>query len=245
MCAEYQVKKEPVEIREFLKRHGESDSENVYKPRIKLFDFAPVVAGEDMRIEPMRFSLKPPAIKYATFNARLYDYDPRTDRVVSIAEKPTWRKPLRETRCLVPMTGFVEPIYTGAHAGEMVEFEDTALEMIFAAGIYEVSKDPKTGEPYKGFSIIMDQPCEYVKEVGHHRQPVFLKQGSFEEWLSADLDPDEAMKLLNLQQQPLNLKVKTDRKMAKGWEKRVAAFVEKSEKELSFEMLLRGNRKKQ
>ncbi len=244
MCAEYQVNKEPVEIREYLKRHGESDSENVYRPRIKLFGVAPIVVGEDMRVEPMRFSLKPPSIKYATFNARLYDFDQRTDRVVSIGEKPTWKKPLRETRCLVPMTGFVEPIYTGKHAGEMVEFEDKTIDMFFAAGIYEVSKDPKTGEPYRGFSIIMDQPCDFIREIGHHRQPVILKQSSFGEWLSSDLDPDEAMKILNLQQQPLDLKVKTDRKMAKGWEKRVAAFVEKSEKELSFEQLLRASSKK-
>jgi putative SOS response-associated peptidase YedK len=143
MCAEYQINKEPSEIREYLKRHGESDSENTYRPRIKLFSDAPVVIDEEMKVEMMRFS--------------------------------------------------------------------------------------------------QDQPCEFIRKIGHHRQPVILKQQSFAEWLSADLDSNEALRLLNLQQQPLDLKVKTDRKMAKGWEKRVAAFVEKSEKELIFEKIMRDD----
>ncbi|CAN5504195.1 hypothetical protein BH10BDE1_BH10BDE1_12720 [soil metagenome] len=242
MCAEYQINKQPVEIREWLKRQGESDSENVYRPRIKLFTTAPIVVGEDFRVEPMTFSLKPPAIKYATFNARLYDYDQRTDRIVAMGEKRTWKVPLAETRCLVPMTGFIEPIYTGTHAGEMVEFEDKVQDMVFAAGVYEVSVDPKTGGPYKGFSIIMDQPNDFIREVGHHRQPVFLRPAAFDEWLSSDLDVADAMTLLNSQRQPVDLKVKTDRKMAKGWEKRIATFVEKSAKELEFEALLKTKR---
>ena len=244
MCAEYQINKQPAEIREYLSRHGESDSENTYRPRIKLFGVAPIVVGEDFRIEPMQFSLKPPSVKFATFNARLYDLDKKTDLIISMAEKRTWKKPLAESRCLVPMTSFIEPIYTGEHAGEMVEFEDKVQDMIFAAGIYEVSTDIKTGKPYKGFSIVMDQPDEVVRKTGHHRTPVFLNQTSFEEWLSPDLDSDGAMRVLSGERQKLDLAVKTDRKMAKGWEKRVAAFVEKSEKEEHFETLLRTHRPK-
>lgn len=241
MCAEYQINKQPYEIREWLKRHGEAEHENTDRtpPRIKLYGKAPIVVGEDFKIEQMQFSLKPPSIKYPTFNARMYSFDEKTDRVVAMPEKKTWKRPLVESRCLVPMTGFIEPIYTGKHAGEMVEFEDKVQDMIFAAGIYEVSSDFKTGKPYKGFSIIMDQPDRVVREVGHHRTPVFLTQSSFEEWLSSDLEADGAMQLLNKCRQPLDLKVKTDRKMAKGWERRVDAFVEKSRKELEFEKLLR------
>jgi putative SOS response-associated peptidase YedK len=109
MCAEYQINKQPVEIREWLKRKGESDSDNVYRPRIKLFTVAPIVVGEEFRIEAMKFSLKPPSIKYATFNARLYDDDDdddeRSDRIVAMGEKRTWKKPLAESRCLVLKTG--------------------------------------------------------------------------------------------------------------------------------------------
>lgn len=196
MCAEYQVNKQPYEIREWLKRHGESESENNYNPRIKLFSRAPVIVGEDMELHTMRFSLKPPATKFATFNARLFDFDEKANKVTTIADKRTWKKPFAESRCLVPMTGFIEPIYTGPHAGEMVEFEDKIQDMIFAAGIYEVSKDTKTGEDYRGFSIIMDKANPFVKATGHHRTPVFLKQASFADWLSADLEPGDAIKLL-------------------------------------------------
>lgn len=239
MCAEYQINKQPSEIREYLKRHGEAEHENTYRPRIKLFGVAPVVVGENLEVKPMRFSLKPPSVKFATFNARLYDYDERANKIVALPERRTWKKPLQESRCLIPMTGFIEPIYTGEHAGEMVEFEDKIQDMVFAAGLYEVSKDIKTGEPFTGFTIIMDQPDKVVREVGHHRTPVFIKQTSFEEWLSPDLSTDDAMRLLNKERQPLDLKYKTDRKMAKGWEKRVATFLEKAEKEMHFEALFR------
>ncbi len=239
MCAEYQINKQPVEIREWLKRHGESDSSD-YRPRVKLFSHAPIVYGEEFRIESMSFSLKPPAMKFATFNARLYDFDDRTHRIVPMGEKRTWKKPLAESRCLVPMTGFVEPIYTGDHAGEMVEFEDTIQDMIFAAGVYEVSVDPKSGANYRGFSIIMDQPNDFIRSVGHHRQPVFLKDSAFEQWLSADLDSAGAMKVLATERLSLSLKVKTGRKMAKGWEKRIAAFQEKAAREAEIEALLKS-----
>lgn len=238
MCAEYQLDKNTEkEILEFLEREYRTPIEHRYASRIRLFSEAPIVHDDDFKIAPMHFSLKPPSMKYATFNARLYDYDLKTDKVVSIAEKRTWKKPLAETRCLVPMSGFVEPIYTGEHAGEMVEFKDRKLPLLFAAGIYETSMDPKTGRPYTGFSIIMDHPNDFIRKTGHHRQPVFLKRDAFGDWLSADLQTDDAIQILNTAKQPLDLTVKTDRKMAKGWEKRVAAFLEKSEKELHFEEL--------
>lgn len=239
MCAEYQVNKQPLEIREWLKRHGESDSENNYRPRIKLYTTAPVIVGEEFNIQSMRFSLKPPGTPFATFNARIFDHDERADKIVSIAEKRTWKKPFAESRCLIPMTSFIEPIYTGTHAGEMVEFEDKILDMVFAAGVYEVSKDLKTGAPYTGFSIIMDRADPFVKQTGHHRTPAFLKQSSFEEWLSPDLNPDEAINLLQREKQPLDLKVKTDRKMAKGWEKRIGKNIEDGTWEEEFESLMK------
>lgn len=222
-------------------RGGVEPNEWTYRPKIKLYSKAPVVLGEDLQLREMQFSLKPPGAKYATFNARLFDFDEKKNKVISINDKWTWKKPIQESRCLIPMTGFVEPIYTGAHAGEMVEFEDKVLDMVFAAGIYEVSKDT-SGKPYEGFSIIMDQAHPFVKETGHHRTPVFLKQTSFEQWLSSDLEADEAIQLLIKNKQELDLKVRTERKMAEGWEKRVAKNIKDAKWEEEFEALRKSKK---
>lgn len=243
MCAEYEIRKNNKEIRAALGSvsSDEQDGNDAYRPRIKLFSQAPIVTsnGDEYAIEPMRFSLKPPSMKFATFNARLFDFDEKKNKVVSLAEKRTWKKPLQYSRCLIPMTGFIEPIYTGDHAGEMVEFKDKKHEVIFAAGLCEKSKDPETGEPYAGFSIIMHTPDTTVKKVGHHRTPVFLQKSAFEDWFSLELEADEAVGLLLRKRLKLDLSVEKDRAMAKGWEKRVQSFIAKAEHEAHVEEMVR------
>lgn len=234
MCAEYHINKQPKEIRDAL-RQGREPNEWTYRPTIKLFSSAPVVVGEDFEIKPMRFSLKPPGTKYSTFNARLFDYDEKKKKVITLADKWTWKKPIAETRCLVPMTGFVEPIYTGELAGNMVEFSDKVIDLVFAAGIYEVGVDLKTGEEYTGFSLIMGEALPFVQQTGHHRSPKFLKPSAFKDWFSPDLEVEDAIQMLESETQKLKLQADVVRPMAKGWEKRIKNHVDADEWERNFE----------
>lgn len=119
---------------------------------------------------------------FATHNARLWSEDGRT----SISQKPTWRDAFAKRHCLVPMTGFIEPLYTGPLAGHMVQFFPTKEEVLAAAGLWETWTSKTTGETVDTFTILTDDPDPHIAQMGHDRTPVFLTPGDFDDWLAAD-----------------------------------------------------------
>ncbi|MBK8574197.1 MAG: SOS response-associated peptidase family protein [Elusimicrobia bacterium] len=94
---------------------------------------APVIVRQAFErvLKEMLFGLVPawsptPTVKFATHNARLMSADKKTGRELPIYEKPTWREAFRLRHCLVPMTGFIEPIYRGELAGIWWSFGPTS-----------------------------------------------------------------------------------------------------------------------
>ena len=69
-------------------------------------------------------------VKYSTHNARLVSTDEKSGKPVPIYMKPTWREAFAGRHCLVPMDLFIEPIYTGEFAGNMVKFIPKGEEVI-------------------------------------------------------------------------------------------------------------------
>lgn len=236
MCAEFTVHRTPEEIaeifeREFVNQTGEA----AFDLHVRLYDQAPLLLVKDKKplIEKMRFSLKPPGTPYPTFNARLLSWDEKKKEMIPIYAKPTWRAPLQKHRALVPLSGFIEPVYIHEHAGQMVRF--TAREPLLVPALYEESVDKKTGEIYQGFSLILTTPSEFVQKIGHHRQPVFLSPRAGLHWIQeGELSPQKAMEILIKGAVSPALTAETERAMAKGWEKRIADSKAKLAKEVDF-----------
>ena len=245
MCAEYEIRKNERSIEESLQLELEG-GDFPYRNRVKLFGAAPVLTGVDgaIQMREMQFSLKPAFCKYSTFNARLLNFDESRNTVTRIFEKPTWRQPFQKSRCLIPMDGFIEPIYHGEHAGEMVEFLDRNDGLLLAAGLWAKSTDPKEGRDYVGFSIIMHTPDAKVQKVGHHRTPLFLPRAAAENWLMGDISQEERFEYLLKQRQALDLLVRCERKMAHGWEKRIAQVESKFAAEKNSEAMIESWLKK-
>lgn len=157
------------------------DSENFEFPdypwadRILPGRVAPVVVGKEIKI--MKFALLPswskePKVKFATHNAR----------IETVLEKPTWRKPFEKNHCLVPIDSFIEPIYEGEYAGNMVKFNSS--QPVLAAGIYDQWVNKETGEVIDSFSILTKEPSPFVAKIGHDRQPIFLTDPKVQmEWI--------------------------------------------------------------
>ena len=236
MCAEFLIRASNQKIRRALgvPARGDRDESEDFEIHARLFMPLPAVAAE-FAIRMMSFSLKPPGTSYPTFNARLLSWDDRAGRIVSIGEKPTWREPLKTHRCVVPMNGFIEPVYKGDHAGEMVLFKETSDNILFCAGVYEEGVDKKTGEVYEGFALILHTPSEFVRAVGHHRQPIFLKPEAAREWIDRQpASPKAVVDFLLANRYLPELAAETSRKMARGWEKRIADSERKFENEMEF-----------
>lgn len=179
---------------------------------------APILrrGSDGVAVSAMRFALLPSwskesKVKFATHNARLE----------TIEEKPTWRTVFVKRHCLVPMTDFIEPIYDGEYAGNMVSFSEKAGALIFAAGVWDEWVNKETGEVIQSFSIITHEPPPFVAGIGHDRCPVFLGQEAAQEWLSNEGAPGGELKdfLLGSRHIP-DLQVEIHRPLKPGWEKR-------------------------
>ncbi len=169
-----------------------------------------------LELVQMKFSLLPSwskdsKVKFATHNARLE----------SIDEKPTWRSVFVKRHCLVPLTDFIEPIYEGEQAGNMVAFHAVTDPLLWAAGVWDKWVSPLTGEVIQSFAIITTDPLKYVRDVGHDRSPVFLKTKAGQDWLSSEGGKPKELKafLFDSAYEP-ELSVEVFRTMKPGWEKR-------------------------
>lgn len=226
MCAQFTLIKT---LKELTERLNLTILEEILFPnRVVPSSKAPVVTkrpeGRDLRT--MRFGLIPswskePNVKFATYNARLMSDDKKTGKQVPIYEKPTWRSAFQTRHCLVPMTTFIEPIYDGELAGNMVSFGREDQGILIAAGIWEEWANTSTGEVIPSFAILTDDPLPFVEKLGHDRSPVFLKDTIFDEWLNPRKDgPKEFIKLLRENKEVPPLVAAIDRPLAKGWERR-------------------------
>ncbi|MGZ3686896.1 MAG: SOS response-associated peptidase, partial [Bdellovibrionota bacterium] len=180
--------------------------------------------GGEREMVQMQFSLIPHwskerKQKFSTHNARLED--PENEKSKWIYEKPTWKIPFSRRHCLIPMTAFVEASYWGPLAGNMLQFASKDGEILAAAAIWNetVMSD---GEIVQSYSILTDEPLDYVYKHGHHRSPVFLSEKSFDEWLSCEeREPKDWVKFLRRNLEHPELVATVERAMKPGWEKRI------------------------
>lgn len=198
--------------------------------RVLPYQIAPVIAvnknqNSILQLSPMSFSLIPswskePKVKFATHNAR----------IETVLEKPTWKEPFLTKHCVIPLTGFFESAYEGPEAGHIIKFcpgqtdslEDSEDSLLFAAGIYDIWRDP-AGDPSKkifSFSILTTEPTTYILDHGHDRSPLFLSFENAKEWLHLQSSASGMIDFLLSRNQKPELSVSIDRALKPGWEKR-------------------------
>lgn len=226
MCSQFIVDKTGKQLARVLKASGGDDIPN--RLRVVPRRPAPVVVRQSPGrvLKEMAFGLVPswsptPTVKFATHNARLMSADKQTGRIIPIYEKPTWRDAFRLRHCLVPMTGFIEPIYEGELKGNMVAFHPNDQSVFSAAGIWEEWTSKTTGESISTFTILTDDPVPDIARMGHDRTPVFLSEGDFDQWLQAEsAPPKDWLNFLRSHHTNWRWSATVDRPLAPGWERR-------------------------
>lgn len=138
-------------------------------------DVLAVQNGGPRCLAKMRWGLIPswskdPAIGYRMINAR----------AETLAQKPSFARPLKDRRCLVVASGFYEwrvsdgkkfPVYVRLRADRPFGF----------AGLYEVWQ-PAGGDPVTTCTIITTSPNELLAPI-HNRMPVIIRREDRAEWL--------------------------------------------------------------
>jgi len=165
----------------------------------------------------MRFSLIPSWAKEA--NLRFATHNARLD---AVEEKAAWKDPFIRHHCIVPLNEFIEAIYSGDLAGNMAAFERKVFAPLYAAGIFDCWVDKASERKVFSFAMITDESCDFIRNKGHGRQPLFLPEDSCRAWLEM-----QGLPAVNLKEFLLanflvpELSVKVDRPMKPGWEKRL------------------------
>lgn len=185
MCGRYTVTKPSGFFDRF-----DLDNRVAFSPR---FNAAPSqelpVITEEHTLELMRWGLIPHWAKDAKIG-----YSMINAKAETVAEKPSYKNPLRFQRCLIPADGFYEwkqtekgkvPYYFRLKNGELFAF----------AGLYDTWKNPE-GKEIKSYTIITTTPNELVGKV-HDRMPVILRRDEEQEWLNPDrVEPEQVLPFL-------------------------------------------------
>lgn len=192
MCARYTQTKNPDQIKtRFRVDIIEGDS---YKPRYNIAPTqeAPVVFQEkDKRIlSSFRFGMIPHWAKDMTIASKLIQA--RSD---TILERPSYKQPFLQRRCLVVADGFYEWQEIEGSNSKPHHFCFKDRDLFAVAGIWSEWKDPK-GEKIRSYTIITTDADSNIKPI-HHRMPVLITEKDEEAWLDPENhNPDKLIPML-------------------------------------------------
>ena len=113
-------------------------------------------------------------------------------RVETLAEKPTFRAPLRRRRCLIPADGFYEWYQPpGAKTRSPLAFRLRSGKPFAFAGLWEVWLSPD-GSELRSCTIITTAANALIARF-HTRMPIILDPANYADWLTVDEEAPAAL----------------------------------------------------
>jgi putative SOS response-associated peptidase YedK len=177
MCGRYT---QTVDLKKLVNRFGIEQSVSDLPPRYNVApgQLAPIVLQKESRaLKLLQWGLVPSWAKDREIGHKMINA-----RSETLGEKPSFKRPLRQSRCLVLADGFYEwrqdngtksktPMWIGLATGEPFAF----------AGLWDEWRSPE-GQMLETFTIVTTAPNKLVKPI-HQRMPVILEKNSEGEWL--------------------------------------------------------------
>jgi putative SOS response-associated peptidase YedK len=190
MCGRFIIDSDPDQIRKAF------NLDQVSTPVEPSYNVAPtqtvvtVVRREGQNVlEAMRWGLIPIWAKEMSIGARMINA-----RAEGIANKPSFKRPLKSRRCLVVASGFYEWQKNGATKVPMF-IRCRSKEPFAFAGLYDTWKSP-SGDTVTSCAIITTGANELMQPI-HDRMPVILSKKAYRRWLDPlNQDLDELVALL-------------------------------------------------
>ncbi len=147
------------------------------QPRFNVGPTDKVDAVVDHQLVSMRWGLIPAwwgkplkEFKLATFNAR----------AETVAEKPMFRSAFKNSRCLIPASGYYEWQNT-PEGKQPFYFTRRDGQVMTIAGLWSGWVENATGQTLKSCTMLITAPNKFVADV-HDRMPVILEAKNFERW---------------------------------------------------------------
>ena len=147
------------------------------QPRFNICPTTTVDAVVDHQLVPMRWGLIPAwwgkplkEFKLATFNAQ----------AETVAEKPMFRSAFKNSRCLIPASGYYE-WQTTPEGKQPFYFTRRDGQVMTIAGLWSGWVENASGETVKSCTMLITAPNKFVADV-HDLMPVILEAKDFERW---------------------------------------------------------------
>ncbi len=184
MCGRFYVDKEiPIEeLKEIIAEVNRIIQSNPEYEQIKMplgeiypTNIVPVIALDKQHIAtpcPMQWG-------FAKFDGKGQIINARSE---SALEKPMFRKPMLERRCLIPATNYFEWEKQGTKKIKHT-LKDPVSQAIYMAGIYRYEQEKKLPV----FVILTRDAAPGIRYI-HDRMPVILPKEAREAWLSDSAD---------------------------------------------------------
>ncbi len=102
-------------------------------------------------------------------------------RCETLSEKPTFRKLLKNNRCLIPASGFYEWKTVEKHKEKHL-IRSASSKLMYFAGLYNNFTD-KSGIPFTSFVIITTEANSQMSQI-HTRMPVILNNIEAKSWIN-------------------------------------------------------------
>lgn len=191
MCGRYYIAtpEEEEEIRQIIKEISDKYKNNPDLAKMKTGEIFPT------DIVPIIAANSPMLMKWG-FNR----YDGKGQiinaRIESVNERPMFKKPFAESRCLIPASYFFEWEKVGT---KKKKYAIGLHEPIYMAGIYRIEE--KTSIPN---FVILTRPAASNISFIHDRMPVILPKEAHKDWLSEHINEQD---LINYSVEDLLYKV--------------------------------------
>jgi putative SOS response-associated peptidase YedK len=193
MCGRYTLALDPEQL---MERYGLSQIDIDFPPRYNVAPSQdnPILLSEtNSRVLKLaRWGLVPSWIKDKKGGYRLINA-----RAETVVEKPTFKRLLRQQRCIVPADGYFEwRKIPGLKQKTPMRFVRKDGRLFSFAGLWDWWQSPD-GEDLQAYTIITTE-ANSISEPIHNRMPAILRREDEGRWLdSDDSDADSLAALLS------------------------------------------------
>jgi putative SOS response-associated peptidase YedK len=185
MCGRYEIRDgKQIFVRYPVKTHLPDNQMPLPNLNVAPTNTNPVLLT-DYELRFMRWGLVPPWAKDLSISTKMINA-----RAETVSEKASFKKPLRERRCLVPMSAYYEWKAEGSKK-QPYRIAVAQEEMFSVAGLYEIWHRGQPDELFT-YTIITTSATQSTLAV-HDRMPVILHQADEATWLNPDITEPELL----------------------------------------------------
>lgn len=201
MCGRFTLR---TRANQLLLELGVEDTPLDWTPRYNIAPTQKVMAvrhrykGEGREAVLLRWGLVPSWAPDLTIGARMINA-----RAETIAEKPSFRTPLKKRRCVILADGFYEWQKQGKSKQPYYIQREDENPFVFA-GLWE-SWGKAGGEPIETCTIITTEPNSLMAPI-HDRMPVILEPEKADLWLDPEVEGVELLQSLLVSYDPSEMK---------------------------------------